>query len=306
MVRELKTSWDLKGLMHDEKSCRELLGQKRWNGKPICPHCNHSSEYHYKLKREGYYKCRHCRKTFTVLVGTMFEGSHIPLNKWFYAIDKFLSNKKGVSSLQLSRDIQVTQKTAWFMLNRIRYNLNDTELFIQNKFEGTVQVDETYIGGRNKGRFKFNRGRSTKQKVAVFGLLTDKRVYALVVPNTSGRTLKPIIYGLVKPGSTIVSDEWQAYQGLSIEYRHEMVTHHTKQYVNEKGFHTNGIEGFWSHLKRGLKGIYHAVRPKHLQMYCDEFAYRYNTRNLDDLQRFVQFIAQPSTRLRYTELVYNL
>lgn len=306
MVRELKTSWDLKRLMHDEKSCRELLEQKRWNGKPICPHCGTIDERHYKLKREGYYKCRHCRKMFSVTVGTMFEGSNIPLGKWFYAIDKFLSNKKGISSLQLSRDIGVTQKTAWFMLNRIRYNLNETESYLYDKFEGIVQVDETYIGGRNKGRFKFNRGRSLKQKIPVVGLLTDDRVYAIVVQNTSGKTLKTLIYGLVTKGSTVVTDEYKSYNRLSNEYIHERVEHGIRNYVNERGFHTNGIEGFWSHLKRGLKGIYHVVRPKHLQMYCDEFAYRYNTRKLDDLQRFLQFIAKPTERLRYSELVCNL
>lgn len=305
MVRELKTSWDLKRLMHDEKSCRELLEQKRWNGIPICPHCKRQSEHHYKLKREGYYKCRHCRKMFSVTAGTMFEGSNVPLGKWFYAIDKFLSNKKGVSSLQLSRDIGVTQKTAWFMLNRIRYNLNETESYLYDKFEGIVQVDETYIGGRNKGRYKFNRGRSLKQKIPVVGLLTDDRVYAIVVQNTSGKTLKTLIYGLVAKGSTVVTDEYKSYNRLSNEYIHERVEHGIRNYVNERGFHTNGIEGFWSHLKRGLKGIYHVVRPKHLQLYCDEFAYRYNTRKMTDIQRFLQFLSRPSERLRYSELCYG-
>lgn len=305
MVHELKTSFDLIGLVHDEKSCRELLEQKRWNGRPICPHCKRQSEHHYKLKRDGHYKCRHCRKVFTVTVGTMFEGSNVPLNKWFYAIHLFLSHKKGISSLQLSRDIKVTQKTAWFMLSRIRYNLNETESFISEQFGGIVQIDETYMGGKNKGRFKFNQGRSLKQKTPVVGLLTDDRVYTIVVQNTNGRTLKTIIYGLVERGSTIVTDEWPAYNGLSNEYVHEVVTHHTKRYVNERGFHTNGIEGFWSHLKRGIKGIYHVVKPKHLQMYCDEFAYRYNTRKMDDIQRFLDFLTRPSERLRYSDLVYN-
>lgn len=305
MVHELKTSFDLIGLVHDEKSCRELLEQKRWNGRPICPHCGCIDKGHYKLKRHGLYKCKHCRKCFTVTVGTMFEGSNVPLNKWFYAIHLFLSHKKGISSLQLSRDIKVTQKTAWFMLSRIRYNLNETESFISEQFGGIVQIDETYMGGKNKGRFKFNQGRSLKQKTPVVGLLTDDRVYTIVVQNTNGRTLKTIIYGLVERGSTIVTDEWPAYNGLSNEYVHEVVTHHTKRYVNERGFHTNGIEGFWSHLKRGIKGIYHVVKPKHLQMYCDEFAYRYNTRKMDDIQRFLDFLTRPSERLRYSDLVYN-
>ena len=229
----------------------------------------------------------------------MFEGSNIPLDKWFYAIYMFLSHKKGISSVQLSKDLGVTQKTAWFLLGRIRHNMNDWEL---PKFEGVVQIDETYVGGKNKGRFKFNRGRSIKQKTPVVGVLTNDKVYTIVVPDTGSRTLKTIVYGLVKEGSTVVTDEWVAYRGLSRDYVHEVVTHHTQNYVNERGFHTNGIEGFWSQLKRGLRGIYHVVTPKYLQMYCDEFAYRYNTRKLTDIQRFIGFLTKPTERIRLKEL----
>lgn len=155
----------------------------------------------------------------------MFEGSNIPLDKWFYAIYMFLSHKKGISSIQLSKDLGVTQKTAWFLLGRIRHNLNDWEL---PKFKGVVQIDETYVVGKNKGRFKFNRGRSIKQKTPVVGVLTDDKVYTIVVPDTGSRTLKTIVYGLVKAGSTVVTDEWVAYRGLSRDYRHEVVTHHTE------------------------------------------------------------------------------
>lgn len=297
MGYELKTSWDLQGLMHDEKSCRELLEQQQWNGTPICPHCGCIDEHHYRLRREGYYKCRHCRKVFTVTVGMFLARSNISLGKWFYAIYLFLSHKKGISSLQLSRDIKVTQKTAWNMLQKIRDNLHDT--FI-TKFGGIVQMDETYVGGRNKGRFKNNRGRSYKQKIPVVGVLTKYRVCAIVVTDTTKRTLHTIVYGLIKPGATLVTDEWPAYNGLSIEYLHEVVTHHTKNYVNERGFHTNGIEGFWSHLKRGIKGTYHWVSRKYIQLYCDEFAYRYNTRKMDDIQRFLDFLTRPSQRVKYS------
>ncbi|WP_300287240.1 IS1595 family transposase [uncultured Alistipes sp.] len=306
MTYPTESFFNLMKSLPDNRSCREFLEKYRWNGMPKCPHCDHQSDKHYRLKIggvfNGLYKCRHCGKRFTVTVGTMFEGSKAPLDKWFYAIYQFLARKKGISSLQLSRDIAVTQKTAWFMLDRIRHNLDETGNFLSDKFDGVVQVDETFIGGKNKGRFKFNRGRSTKQKTPVVGLLTDDRVYAIAVKDTGSRTLKTIIYGLVKRGATVVTDEWPAYKGISIEYTHEVVTHHTKHYVNERGYHTNGIEGFWSHLKRGLKGIYHVVRPKYLQLYCNEFAYRYNTRHLTDMQRFIQFLMRPTERLRYSEL----
>ena len=305
MEYRFKTHSDLIRSLHDKKSCREFLEQQRWNGMPVCPHCNHKSEHHYKLKFggefNGLYKCPKCRKRFTVTVGTMFEGSKLSLEKWFEAILEFLSNKKGISSIYLSKKIGVTQKTAWFILNRIRYNLSDPEL---TKLNGLVQIDETYMGGKSKGRFKFNRGRSLKQKTPVVGVLTTEKVYAIVAPDTTGKTLKTIVYGLVERGSTVVTDEWPAYRGISkAGYIHEVVTHHTRQYVNERGFHTNGIEGFWSHLKRGVRGIYHSASPKHLQLYCDEFAYRYSTRMMTDFERFMQFIVSMHRRLSYSELI---
>ena len=290
---------------HDDKTCREFLEEYRWQGMPICPHCQYVSDKHYRLKTKGEYngkyKCRHCKKIFTVSVGTIFEGSHVPLDKWFYAIYVFLAHKKGISSIQLSKDIGVTQKTAWFMLNRIRHNLLGKELEI---FTGIVQADETYIGGKNKGRIWQNQGRSLKQKIPVAGLLTDDKVYPVVVPDTSSKTLQLIIYALVRAGSTIVTDGWKGYYGLSNHYTHKIIEHSRGIYAKD-GYHTNGIEGFWSHLKRGLKGIYHTVSYKHLQKYCNEFAYRYNTRKLSDMQRFMQFITAHVERLKYADLTYN-
>ena len=142
----------------DSNSCKEFLEQQIWNGTPICPHCGCIDEKHYRLKFKGQfnglYKCRHCKQRFTVTTGTMFEGSNVPLDKWFYAIYEFPSHKKGISSIQLSKDIGVTQKTALFMLNRIRHNLNETEIFLSDKLDGVVQVDETYVGGKNKQKDK--------------------------------------------------------------------------------------------------------------------------------------------------------
>ncbi|WP_110311454.1 IS1595 family transposase [Dysgonomonas alginatilytica] len=303
-----KSLLDLLRNLHDRKSCREFLEGLRWQGIPKCPHCNCQSEKHYKLKNRGefngLYKCRECKTRFTVTIGTMFEGSNVPLEKWFYAIYVFLSHKKGISSIQLSKDIGVTQKTAWFMLTKIRHNLNETDRFIANKFDSEVQIDETYVGGKPKGRIWQNQGRSLKQKTPVVGILSHDRVYTLVVPNTSGRTLKTIIYSLIKPGTTIVTDGWKGYHGISPEYVHQVVYHKKGSYKNKEGFHTNGIEGFWSHLKRGLIGIYHSVSPKYLQFYCNEFTYRYNTLNLLDGERFIQFITSIHKRLKYHDLAY--
>jgi len=233
----------------------------------------------------------------------MFEGSKIPLRKWFLAIYMFLSDKKGISSIQISKYIDVTQKTAWIMLTKIRCNLTDSIDDMEYNLEGEVQVDETYYGGMSKGRFWQNQGRSLKQKIPVVGLLTKDKVYTFVVNDTEGSTLKGIIYYCVKHGSTVVTDGWHGYRGLSTHYVHKVVFHTKGSYVNKAGFHTNGIEGFWSHLKRGIKGTYHVVSRKWLELYCNEFAYRYNTRNMkDDIQRFMQFLPTANKRLIYSKL----
>lgn len=301
---KIKSLKELLRNLHDKKTCREYLEELRWQGIPKCPHCK--SEKHYRLKNkgefDGLYKCRECKERFTVTIGTMFEGSKVPLADWFYAIYIFLSHKKGISSIQLSKDIGVTQKTAWFMLTKIRHNLDETRRFVVNKFDGEVQMDETYIGGKPKGKIWQNQGRSLKQKIPVVGVLTKNRVYAVVTSNASGRTLKTIIYGLIKPGSTIVSDGWRGYRGISPEYNHQVVEHKKGSYVNKEGYHTNGIEGFWSQLKRGINGTYHFVSHKYLQLYCNEYSYRYNTRFMSDIDRFTEFITLKHKKLKYHHL----
>ena len=286
--------------LHTEEGCREYLEDMRWHGEPVCPHCGSISKHHYKLKQngefKGLYKCKDCRKRFTVTQGTMFEGSHVPLKKWFYAIYLFLAHKKGISSVQLAKDIDVTQKTAWFMLSRIRVNLKDDDA----NFDDFTQVDETYVGGKGK---KGQQGRSLKKKTPVMGLLSAGLVHARVIPNTTKKVLQAIIDELVSPGSVIISDEWGGYNDVEKRYIHEVVKHKIYEYVNKKGFHTNGIEGFWSQLKRGIIGIYHLVSRKHLPKYCKEFVYRYNTRKITDAERFNEFLQQPTERLYYGELL---
>lgn len=301
-MQEIKSFIDILKLLNDKTSCREFLEKYRWQGDPVCPHCG-DRDKHYKLKSrgefQGLYKCKCCRKRFTVLIGTMFEGSNVPLVKWFYAIYIFLSHKKGISSVQLSKDIGVTQKTAWFMLNRIRHNCKGK---IPIDFDGETQIDETYVGGKNKNRIKKNQGRSLKTKTPVVGLISNGKAYTIVVPNTGGKVLKTIVRTLVKQGSTIVTDGWKGYNGLSSEYIHKVIEHSNGVYVKD-GFHTNSIEGFWSHLKRGIIGVYHLVSPKHLSKYCDEFEFRYNTRDMSDGLRFTMFIATSYKRLKYKDLV---
>jgi len=289
--------------LHTEEDCRSFLENIRWGQAPICPHCGSVNEDHYRLNIRGsfngMYKCKDCRSRFTVRIGTMFESSHVPLRKWFVAIYLFLSHKKGISSVQLHKDINVTQKTAWFMLHRIRCNCEDR---ITINFDAETQVDETYVGGKNRGRRKRTQGRSLT-KVPVMGLLSGGKVRTRVIPNASGRVLKAVIYDLVRKGSTVVTDGWVGYRGLDTDFVHKVIQHNTGIYVDD-GYHTNSIEGFWSQLKRGIIGIYHLVTAKHLSKYCEEFAYRYNTRSMVDGERFAQFVNAADSRLRYCDLVY--
>lgn len=292
--------------LHDEKSCREFLETHRWHGVPKCPHCNHESKEHYKLNRNGefngLYKCRNCKKTFTVTKGTIFERSNVPLKSWFYTIHMLLSHKKGISSIQLSKDIEVTQKTAWYMLQKIRCNLNGELEDLLDSYDGIVQVDETYVGGKTKGKIWQNQGRSLKQKVPVVGLLTEDKVNSFVVTDTSGNTLKALIYALIKPASIVVTDGWKGYKGISNMYNHKIVNHNKGSYKNKEGYHTNGIEGFWSMLKRGIKSTYHVVSHKYLQMYCDEFSYKYTTRKMGEIERLVHFISKKHRQITHSML----
>lgn len=298
--------------LHTEKECREYLEDMRWHGEPVCPHCGSISKHHYKLTQngefKGLYKCKDCRSRFTVRIGTMFEDSNLPLKKWFYAIYVFLTDKRGINSCQLAKHIGVTQKTAWFMLHRIRHNIKDDD----TTFEDQTQVDETYVGGKTSEKYqrrknhkegKKNMGRSLAQKTPVMGLLSKGKVYTQVIKDASSKVLLDVIDRFIKKGSTVVSDGWVGYKNVKDNYRHEVVQHSLGIYVNERGFHTNSIEGFWSHFKRGIIGVYYLVSPKHLPKYCREYALRYNTRKISDGERFNQFLQQPTERLYYGELL---
>lgn len=288
--------------LRTEEECRVYLETLRWNGKSVCPHCGSMSEEHYKLTQggefKGLYKCRDCKKRFTVRQGIMFEDSNLPLRTWFHAIYLVFISKKGISSCQLARELGVTQKTAWFMLQRIRHNMKDDDI----DFDDTTQVDETYIGGKTK-RNKGGQGRSTKQKIPVMGLLSKGKVHTRVIPNAGKDTLQGVIYNLIKEGVTVVTDGWKGYRGLGKKYKHKVVNHSKKIYVTKAGFHTNGIEGYWSILKRGIRGIYHLVSAKHLPKYLQEFAFRYNTRKQTDSDRFNDFLCGFTERLYYGELL---
>ena len=236
----------------DEITCFKHLGSLRWqNGKPNCPYCG--CETSYKFSDEKTYKCKDCKKKYNAKIGTIFEDTKIPLKKWFVAIWLITSHKKGISSLQLSKDIGVTQKTAWFMLHRLR-EASETEEFKQ-PIGDKVEVDETYISGLERFKHNSKKNKEHKEEVLKLKLLfwvwlrEKKLVKAFVMENVKSQSIQSHIAKHITWGSNIMTDEFRAYRGLKLLYVHNIVNHSEKIYVNGE-VHTNTIEGFWSHLKR--------------------------------------------------------
>ena len=279
--------------------CKQAIAESRWaDGDVVCPYCG---KHHCKEGNGGRYHCTGCNRNFSCLVGTIFENTKLPLVKWFVAMYYISSHKKGVSSHQLSRDLAVTQASAWHMLQKIRllYAQSDADYF-----DGTVECDEVYIGGKEKWKHKSMRtpntqGRSTKTKTPVFGMMerstfVNKKgeeenvtfVHAFVVENTNKATLQPIIRQFVAEDARVITDELNAYNGLDgMGYIHAVVNHGSEEYVNDDVF-TNSIEGFWSHFRRMITGCYHDVSDAYLQRYIDEAVYRWNTRKASQEERF--------------------
>jgi len=287
----------------DSKICFSAMLVVKWpDGKPVCPKCGHDEAY--IIRTRSILDCKKCRKTYSVKVGAIFEDSPLPLQKWFVAIWCIANAKNGISSCELGRALGVTQKTAWFMLHRIRLAMR-TKSF--RKLAGEVESDETFIGGRaanmHKGeREKRIRGRGAVGKAIIQGLLQrGGEARMSVVPNTDTETLQPNVRRNVEWGSQVYTDAHGGYVGLDLSFFHKTVDH-ISRYV-EGRVHTNGLENFWSLLKRSLQGTYVAVAPFHLQRYVDEQAFRFNERLGSDGSRFRRVLsAVVGKRLTYREL----
>jgi len=250
----------------DEQICIEAVAQMRWkDGVPVCPACGHKE--HYYLKTQKRWKCKECHKQFTVKLGTVFEDSPISLTKWLPALWMLCNCKNGISSYELSRGLGVSQKAAWFMLQRLRLGLHDD--FFGSKLGGEVEVDETFIGGKARNMHVSERkrritGTGTKDKTAVMGVLErGGKVRATVVPNRKKNALQAEVYRHVEAGAALYSDALRSYDGLAGDYAHQVVDH-AVQYVDGR-VHTNGLENFWSLLKRGIAGTYVSVSNTALQ-----------------------------------------
>lgn len=277
-------------------NCIDYIAIRRWPNGVVCPICGSDKVSQFNPSRRTW-KCgsHHPKREFSVKVGTIYEDSPITLDKWLTATWMVTNCRNGVSSYEIARDVKVTQKSAWFMLHRIRLALQDE--FFGSKLGGEVEVDETFIGGKARNMHVSERkrritGTGTKDKAAVIGMLErGGKIRATVVQNRKRTALQTEVYKHVSAGTVLYSDALPSYNGLEADYVHHVVDH-AVQYVDGR-VHTNGLENFWSLLKRGISGTYVSVEPFHLFRYLDEQMFRYNNRKeLDDAGRFSLAVSQ--------------
>lgn len=279
----------------DEDTCLERLRGRRYPDGSACEKCERVTKYHRDAGRKSY-SCQWCGHHVHPTAGTIFHKSATPLRLWFYAVYLMASTRCGISAKQLERELGVTYKTAWRMFNKIRSMLQDDG---DEPLSGTVEMDETYVGGKRRGTRAGRPGRDS-HKTPVFGMVerndgeSKGRVVAKAMPDVRRATVMPHVRKKVLPESMVYTDEYQIYNGLNREgYRHDRVHHREEVYV-AGDVHTNTIEGFWSLVKRGIGGVYHSVSSKHLQGYLDEYAYRYNHRK-DERPMFLTMLSRVST-----------
>ena len=273
---------------NSEKRCRDFITEQRWHKVVVCPFCG-SIHVYTCSNGDNQFKCGDCHKRFSCLVGTIFQNTKLSLQKWFMAMYLISSHKKGISSHQLGRDLHITQKTAWFILHKVR------TLFAQYDtpaLEGEIEFDEMYLGGRETNKHESKKtegtqGRSIKTKTPIFGMVQrDGKACAMKVENTRAETLLPIIKQFCVEHSMLFTDELSSYGMIgSAGYQHAIIRHGMKEYCRGN-LTTNRIEGFWAHFKRMVFGMYHYVSREYLQRYIDEAIYRYNTRNNSESWRF--------------------
>lgn len=302
MSRSTISTFELFKLFPDVETARKYLEARLWKDGVTCPKCK--AKERITTRKDGFYRCNPCKIDFTVRTGTIFERSHVPLHKWLYAMYLLVTARKGISSLQLGKEIGITQKSAWFVLQRLREACgNDL-----TKLQGIVEVDEVYLGGKEGNKHMHQRmygDRGIPEKTSVIGIRErGGRTKAVPVESVGARSLEKTVRDNVELGSTIHTDEYPGYHRLGKTYKHETINHSLDQYVLN-GVTTNGIESVFAVLKRGLHGVYHHASKKHMARYVNEFTWRLNDGNVarHTLQRLDSFVAAVAgRRITYAKL----
>lgn len=311
----------------DEKTCYEFLGQQIWDGVAVCPHCNSDQIYITKTRSKNplkqdvpEFRCaeKGCSKNFSVTVGTIFEASKLPLRTWYAAIWLCTTSSKGVSSLNLSKQLNITQKSAWFILSRIREMFKETDPGML--MSGIVEVDETFIGGKEKNKSKKVRAankaannptgktrhvKPIDTKAPVLGILErGGKIRVQPLKATDAEVLEPILAANISKDATIVTDGLQSYKKIGANYKLHVAVNHAQDEWAIGPYSTNAIEGFWSIFKRGIIGVYHQTSVKHLHRYCNEYAHRYNNRKDSSAEKFADAVKRVSgVRITYKNLI---
>jgi len=281
LIKSTLSIYDLMKKFPNEESARLYFEKQLWNGKPTCPKCNDDTRQYARKSKEraGYYLCRNCGFGYTARTGTIFQSSNLPLFKWFNAFRLVHEDRKGFSSIKLSKELGITQKSAWHMGHRVREMIADRGL---NVLKGEVEADEAYFGGKEKNKHaikKLRLGRGAVGKTAVLDIKErGGRVKSIVLKDTSAKTIQGELNKHIVKDATLYTDEHGAY--TNNKFKHKVVNHSAKQYVDGRA-HTNSLENHWSLLKRGHYGVYHNLSEKHLQRYADEFDYRANDAKVD-------------------------
>ena len=303
MIGEVSSLFDLMNAFPDEQACIDHMKAIRWADGEFCPHCQGNKIYHFSDGKT--FKCGECRQRFSIKVGTIFEDTKIPLRKWFMAIWMITNHPKGIASTTMAKDLKITQKSAWFMLHRLRHAAR-TQSF-NAPLKGTIEADTTFVGGKEKNKHAVDRTGGTQGgagKEIVLGILErDGELRTEHVTDQTAKTLQGAVRENVAVGATVMTDEDRAFKGLRKTHRHHTVNHSAGEYVRDYTIHTNGIESVWALLKRQIVGVHHWVSPKHLRKYLDEMTWRFNRREMRVGARMNDVFRCVEGRLTYGELI---